>query len=187
MDRVEHVVAGQRLDGERGAGFQRYGVGKRHEDIGRGHRLLRICPPLFNKGRDTVPDLHAADIRPELGHRARDLKARHQRIGEWVRINPGADLRVGPVAAGIGNVDQHFSRAGIWFRHVRHHELIGRAGRVDDDGFHGDLLFVCCDEVRAPWRASGYQANKMIGKTRRSRRSATPLRLARSFSISGRN
>jgi hypothetical protein len=56
-----------------------------------------------------------------------------------VRVDAHPDLRVGPVAAGIGDVEQHLARAGHRIGHVGHGELLGSARGVNDDGFHGFL------------------------------------------------
>jgi len=53
-----------------------------------------------------------------------------------MRIDPHANLRVGPVAAGIGDLDQDLARTGHGIGQVGQHELLGPARGMDDDGFH---------------------------------------------------
>ena len=53
-----------------------------------------------------------------------------------MRIDADAHLRVGPVAAGIGDVEQHLAVTRHRVGHVGERKLLGPAGSVDDDGFH---------------------------------------------------
>ena len=115
VERMQHVVAGHRLNDEGGADVKRNRVGQRHQNVGGSDRLFGIGAALFHEGRDAVADLHAADARAELRDRAGNLKTQDQRIGERVRIDAGADLRIRPVAAGECNIDQDLARAGSWF------------------------------------------------------------------------
>ena len=53
-----------------------------------------------------------------------------------MRVDALADLRVGPVAAGIGDVDHHLAGTRHGIGHVGQHELVGTAFVMDDDCLH---------------------------------------------------
>ena len=88
VKRMQHVIAGHRLDHDGGTDIKRNCLGQRHQNIGGSNHLLGIRATLFHEGRDPVANLHAADAWAELRDRTGNLKAQDQRIGERVRIDP---------------------------------------------------------------------------------------------------
>jgi len=111
-------------------------IGQLDEPLGRRDALLGIGATLFGEGRDAIAYLDTGHARSQRRHRSRDLEAQDHRVGHRMRIDPHADLGVGPVAAGIGHVDQHLARTGHRIGQIGQHELLGAAGGMDDDGFH---------------------------------------------------
>ncbi len=55
-----------------------------------------------------------------------------------MRVDADPHLCVGPVAAGISDVEQDLAGAGYRVGPVGDSELLGPAGGVDDDGFHSN-------------------------------------------------
>ena len=53
-----------------------------------------------------------------------------------MRVDAHANLGVGPVAAGIGHIDQDLARPRHGVRQLGENQLLGTSGGVDDDGFH---------------------------------------------------
>jgi hypothetical protein len=138
---VQHVIAGQRLNGERGSDIERDVVRQSHQHGGSDDHLLRVGAALFDKGGDTLADFHPTYARPELRNRSGDLKPEHQRVGARVRVDAGADLRIRPVAPGESDIHQNLAGTGLGLGHIGDDELFGRTGRVNDDGFHCCLLY----------------------------------------------
>ena len=66
VEGVEHVIAGQRLDRQRGTDIKGISVGQRHQNVGRRNRLFRIAAALFDEGGDAVADLQAAHVGPSF-------------------------------------------------------------------------------------------------------------------------
>ncbi len=60
VNRMQHVIAGQRLHRERSPDVERDRVRQRHQHIGGHDRLLRIGAALLQERRDAVADFHAA-------------------------------------------------------------------------------------------------------------------------------
>src|SRR6266545_4624812 len=137
VHRPHHVIGGERLDREGSAGIEPDRIGQLDQPARARDAFLGIGTALLREGRHAIADLDAGDAGTEGCHLSRDLEAQHHGVGHGMRVDADAHLRVGPVAAGIGDIDQYLAGTRHRVGHLGQGELVRPTQRMDHDSFHG--------------------------------------------------